>query len=137
MKIKKSFVVAFLILLINSSLFAQELVNGLSFNPVIAQQAQMWKNNIQKSTSETLKLPFFTDFSNYIGYPDPNIFLDRLGFVNNTFAIRPPSIGVVTLDALDENGAIYSHANASGFYADTLTSNYIRLDSIFTSNRPI
>lgn len=137
MKILKSFIIPILMILINSSLFAQELVNGLSFNPVIAQQAHMWKKNTHKSNSEPLKLPFFTDFSNYIGYPDPNIFIDRQGFVNNTFAIRPPSIGVVTLDALDQNGAIYSHANASGFHADTLTSNYIRLDSIFTSNRPI
>ena len=40
----------------------------------------------------------------------------------------PPSIGVVTLDALDENGLIYTHAETQPFGADTLTSNPIKLD---------
>lgn len=119
------------------SINAQEIISGLSSNPIIANQAFKWKQIQHKNISEPLKIPIIIDFSNYIGYPDQNIFIDRQGFVNNTFAINPPSIGVVTLDAIDENGAIYEHANASGFYADTLTSQYIRLDSAFTSNRPI
>jgi hypothetical protein len=134
---RKSFVTSLFLLTIASSLFSQEIVTGLSFNPVIANQAKKWKQNPQKSNTEPLKIPLFIDFSNYIGYPDQNIFVDRQGFVNNTFAINPPTIGVVTLDAIDENGAIYEHANSTGFFADTLTSNFIRLDSSFSNNRPI
>lgn len=137
MSIKKSIVFALLTCIVPLTLFSQEIINGLSSNPVIAKEAKNWKLKGTKSNSEPIKLPFYTDFSNYIGYPDQNIFIDRQGFVNKTFAIRPPSIGVVTLDAIDENGAVYSHANSSGFYADTLTSNFIRLDSIFTTPRAI
>ena len=137
MSFKKLFFLNLLFITVLSSINAQEIITGLSSNPIIANQALQWKQIQHKNTIEPLKIPLIIDFSNYIGYPDQNIFLDRQGFVNNTFAINPPSIGVVTLDAIDENGAIYQHANASGFYADTLTSQYIRLDSVFTSNRPI
>lgn len=137
MKFFKIYFFTTLILLISVSAFSQEVITGLSHNPIIAQEAKLWQNRDHKNTVEPLKLPFITDFSNYIGYPNQDIFIDRQGFVNNSFAIRPPSIGVVTLDALDEYGAVYSHANSSGFHADTLTSHFIRLDSIFSSNRPI
>ncbi|HPE39656.1 MAG TPA: T9SS type A sorting domain-containing protein [Bacteroidales bacterium] len=137
MKIYQILLLGTLILLKTGTVFTQEVITGLSHNPVIAQEAKTWKSRDHKNAIEPIKLPFIHDFSNYIGYPDQNIFLDRQGFVNTSFAIRPPSIGVVTLDAIDENGAIYAHANSSGFHADTLTSHFIRLDSIFTSNRPI
>ena len=117
--------------------FSQERVSGLSSNPIIAVEAIQYKLNPVKNGTSPLILPFVEDFSTHIGYPNPNKFIDKQAFVNNTYPIFPPSIGVATLDALDENGEIYAHANSVGFHADTLTSNYIRLDSIFTPYRAI
>lgn len=117
--------------------FTQERLSGLSSNPLIAKEAIQYKLKTVKNVVPPLKLPFLEDFSNHIGYPNPSHFLDNQAFINNTYPIFPPSIGVATLDALDENGEIYAHASTSGFAADTLTSNYIRLDSIFAPYRAI
>lgn len=84
---------------------------------------------------ESLQLPFIDDFSsvNKSPYPLQDKWIGRSVFVNNSFGIHPPTYGVATFDAFDENGKIYSHANNQGisFSADTLMSMPIRLDSIF------
>jgi hypothetical protein len=85
----------------------------------------------------SLLLPFIDDFSDYTGYPNPALWEDRLGFVNRDFPINPPTLGVVTLDALDAKGQIYAHASSSTFDADTLTSHPIRTDSIFSPTRAL
>ncbi|MBR4136671.1 MAG: T9SS type A sorting domain-containing protein [Bacteroidales bacterium] len=114
---------------------AQELLTGVSQNAVIAKEAKKAPVAIKNGTA--VKLPFLEDFSSYTGYPNPALWQDRQGFVNNTYPVFPPSIGVVTLDALDENGRVYAHAERTPFAADTLTSNLIRLDSNFTFHRPM
>ena len=114
---------------------AQEILTGITQN---SQIVKAYKQNAPKGNRNiSIKLPFMEDFSNYTGYPSSSHWQDRKCFVNNTYAIRPPSIGVVTFDALDENGRIYAHADRSAFPADTLTSVCIRLDSNFTQNRPM
>jgi len=115
-------------------LVAQEFLTGLGINPQIIKEAQQQKEIFkQKSTTEhaPLLLPFFEDFSNYTGYPNERLFIDKQAFVNRTFPVFPPTIGVVTLDALNENGELYSHLTTTPRGADTLTSRYIRLDSLF------
>lgn len=111
---------------------AQEVLTGLSYNPLLMNQE---KNRAKNSTP--VFLPFFDDFSNYTGYPKASLWSDRQAFVNNSFPLRPTSIGVVTLDALDENGIIYAHAEALPFGADTLTSNPIRMDYNNVYHRPM
>ena len=111
---------------------AQEFLTGISSNTQILKESQKQKRVFPDAHS--ILLPFFEDFSNYTGYPNEMLFVDRQAFVNNTFPLRPPSIGVVTLDALDEYGKIYSHLNEVSKGADTLTSRYIRLDSLFTTD---
>ncbi|MEG2070210.1 MAG: T9SS type A sorting domain-containing protein, partial [Bacteroidales bacterium] len=69
--------------------------------------------------------------------PNPQLWEDQHVFVNNTYPIYAPTIGVATLDALDKHGNVYAHANHYGFSADTLTSRPIRLDSNFNRNRPM
>jgi len=114
---------------------AQEILTGITQN---SQIAKAYKQSSPKGNRNiSMRLPFVEDFSNYTGYPKSSHWQDRKCFVNNTFAIRPPSIGVATFDALDENGLIYKHADRSTFPADTLTSVCIRLDSNFTQNRPM
>ena len=122
-------VISFLIPMIS---FSQEILTGVSSNPQIAKESKKYQ---KVRSSSAIKLPFFEDFSNYLGYPNPNLWEDRQVFVNNTFAVYPPTLGVATLDAIDENGRIYSHATNGQFSADTLTSLPIRLDSNFSFHR--
>ena len=113
---------------------AQEFLTGLQTNPQIIKAAQQQKELFKsksKSEEAPLLLPFFEDFSNYTGYPNPKLFMDKQAFVNHTFPLFPPTIGVVTLDALNEFGVIYPHLTTTPRGADTLTSRYIRLDSLF------
>lgn len=114
---------------------AQERITGLSQNPLIAKEAIQARNLSSPKDNSSIKLPFIEDFSDYTGYPNGQLWLDRQGFVNNNFPIFPPSIGVVTLDALNEEGRVYAHAERDAFGADTLTSQPIRLDSNFTQHR--
>jgi hypothetical protein len=110
---------------------AQEFLTGLRTNPQIIKIFETQPLPKSKGENTPLLLPFFEDFSNYTGYPNENLFIDKQAFVNNTFAVYPPTIGVVTLDALNEKGEIYPHLNMSSKGADTLTSRFIRLDSLF------
>lgn len=116
--------------------YAQEMVTGLTQNVIVQKAAQRQTANPVKN-GEAVKLPFFDDFSGQMGFPNPALWQDRQGFVNATYPIYPPSSGVVTLDALDEKGSIYAHAERMPFPADTLTSLPIRLDSNFTFHRPM
>ena len=113
---------------------SQEVLTGVTQNATIVKAA---KKGIPVRAASAVKLPFLEDFSNYTGYPGSDKWLDRQGYVNRGFAIYPPSIGVVTLDALNEYGQIYAHATRNPFPADTLTSNLIRLDSNFNQHRPM
>jgi len=118
-----------------NSMQAQEFLTGLGKNVHIIKEAQQQKWLAPKDKSESertpLALPFFDDFSNYTGYPNEKLFRDRQAFVNQTFPVRPPTMGVVTLDALNEYGEIYPHLTTTSRGADTLTSRFIRLDSLF------
>lgn len=111
---------------------SQEMLTGVTQNTAIVKAA---KKGLPARSATALKPPFVDDFSNYTGYPSPDKWIDRQGYVNTGFAIYPPSLGVVTLDALNEYGQVYAHASRNTFPADTLTSNLIRLDSNFTLNR--
>ena len=111
---------------------AQEVLTGLTHNPQIMGQPQVKTRNVTPVT-----LPFFDDFSNYTGTPKSSLWADRQAFVNNSYPMIPPTIGVVTFDALDENGLIYPHAETTPFGADTLTSNPIRMDYNNVFHRPM
>lgn len=111
---------------------AQEVLTGVTTNKAIAREAKQARPLPLRN--DALHLPFVDDFSNYTGYPDPNLWADRYAYVNRTLAIQPPTMGCATLDALDENGRVYAHADGAGFHADKLTSLPIRLDYNFTSN---
>lgn len=111
----------------------QEYLTGLAQNPILVKAAKQAPSATRNGSA--VKLPFVEDFSTSIGYPDARLWIDRTAFVNNSYPIFPPSIGVATLDALDADGHVYAHADRSAFPADTLTSRPIRLDSNFTHHR--
>ncbi len=119
----KNYIVFLLAFFCLNIIQAQEILTGLNYNPQVMGQPKVKTRN-----TTPINLPFFDDFSNYTGTPKSALWADRQAFVNNTYPMIPPSIGVVTLDALDENGLIYTHAETQPFGADTLTSNPIKLD---------
>lgn len=127
--------IVLLLLIFNSLLInAQEYRTSLFFNDTLQKMAK--ENKIRKNTKfityTPIFIPFLEDFSNYNNFPDTSLWANNQAFINNGFALNPPTIGVATLDALDNFGKVYSHASASSFYADTLLSRPIRLDSVFT-----
>ncbi|MCL2245602.1 MAG: T9SS type A sorting domain-containing protein [Lentimicrobiaceae bacterium] len=125
--------IMFLLCGLSVSVQAQEFLTGIKASPQVYKAEKHNPNIFLSSKAEPLPLllPFFDDFSKGIGAPNEKFYENKQAFVNQTFPVFPPTIGVVTLDALDEHGAIYSHLNATSKGADTLTSRFIRLDSLF------
>lgn len=106
----------------------------LQGNPVLESVRKQSPFRIKsgEKASRYLTLPFFDDFSGEGPYPSPLRWSDNTVFVNSSFPLYPPTYGAATFDGLDAQGRIYSHARTgSSFWADTLTSLPLRLDSIF------
>lgn len=67
-------------------------------------------------------LPFFDDFSYEGPYTTGALWLDREVFVNQTYAIEPPSIGTATFDGVDAGGRPYPFTPGEIRPRDYLTS---------------
>lgn len=125
---KKAIVLLFWIVGLSFVVQAQETLLPLIVNPVLKANAGQVHPPLKASSS--LPLPFKDDFSYDYWAPDMYKWQDRWAFVNRTFGPLPPSIGMATLDAIDDTGAVYSWATPTPFQADYLTSQPLRLDSI-------
>ncbi len=80
-------------------------------------------------------LPFVEDFSTSLIYPDEQKWADRQAYVNRTFAKNPYTLGVATLDGLDENGFPYTVSNSLvDGSADTLTSQPFCINGLASSD---
>lgn len=126
----KNIYIILILIMFGISAGAQEVLTMPAFNPAVARKNLEIKKSTEAATVVTL--PFYDDFSVISVYPSPLRWADKFAFVNTDYAKYPPSIGVATLDALDENGALYPNAGPNPFEADYLTSQPIRLDSLFT-----
>lgn len=83
-----------------------------------------------KSGSQAVTLPFFDDFSSSSMVLNPRLWQDHGASKDLGSRLFPPTVGVVTLDALDAEGNLYADATTSPFPADTLSSQRIRLDGM-------
>ncbi len=111
-------------------LLGQEKLVELEENPVLRKESKTLLPVLKAFLApDTLDLPFFDDFSRETVYPTPEKWEDQDVFVNSSYGINPPSIGVATFDVLDSAGLIYGHANTGSFIADHLTSKPIDLTS--------
>lgn len=138
----KKYLVFIILLVTTLSLYSQEVIINCG-NPFLRKYSEEYlKKNISLRSTEivdTLELPFFDDFARITVYPDSTKWMDRHAFINDTYAIDPISIGVATLDAVDEFGVVYEDLNWSiPKVADYLTSLPINLeyspsDSIYFS----
>lgn len=104
-----------------------------AFSQLILSPAsrQIDQNRLTKVATYNL-LPFIDDFSDYEGLPNQSKWLSGGVVINPNYQFNPPTVGVATLDAIDYYGKLYSQTIGSPFAADTLTSQPIRLDSVFS-----
>ena len=128
---RKVFTIFFLSLL-SLSVFAQDLIIGpLSTNPEVVRQFENGEISLPGTKDNIiLHLPFIDDFSkNHLFGSDIQYWDDNFVFVNPTYGVNPPTIGVATFDGLSFDGYPYnfSNPNADGI-ADYLTSCKINLD---------
>ena len=108
------------------SSFAQEVISDLVSNPVLAD----YKHKINPFKS-TLSLPFIDDFSYDSHQVDNDLWMESSVFVNRTYPINPPTIGVATFDGLDANGFARDFSpSSSSEPSDTLLSQTIDLSGI-------
>ncbi len=112
--------------------------NIIEYRRNLPKQNKTQLNNRTQSTSTlSLTLPFYDDFSYAGPYPDSTKWQHSQSvYVNHTKAIAPPTLGVATFDGLNKYGYPYNsavtsgQANQPGQASDTLTSQPIRLDSL-------
>jgi len=107
---------------------AQEVVTGLQSNTSISNGWNKLEKNKRLTAIDTLVLPFFDDFSGHSIFPDSKKWTDNFVFINNTYSDRQITAGIATFDALDNTGRMYTTASSSGFKADQLTSQPIKLN---------
>lgn len=118
---------------------AQELLSGTDYNPLLRNEKPITID----SRGSTLTLPFIDDFSycQRSKYPDPLLWQSNQTYVNCTYPLRPPTIGVATFDGLDASGVPYDTTQISfnPKTADTLRSlsidlsSYTEADSLYLS----
>lgn len=120
----KGYIFFYLFLSVNL-LSAQEVISDLIHNQLISAKPFLASNNKQ-----SLSLPFFDDFSYNSSIVDSALWQESSVFVNTTYPINPPTIGVATFDGLDGEGLardLYS-INLSE-PSDTLLSKVIDLSA--------
>lgn len=99
--------ILFLFLSINSIAQQGEFEEPLLENAI---QKHYFKENpisYSRSGPDTLNLPFLDDFSFSRVVPHDSLWEDKHAFINVSFGVEPPTIGVATLDGLKANGQPY------------------------------
>lgn len=91
-------------------------------------QKKSQQNNLRTAEVKPMNLPFWEDFSTYEGEPHDSLWVESEHvWINTSMGINPPSLGVATLDGLNNAGRAYnSDPNEQGL-ADSLLSRPIDL----------
>lgn len=138
MKMKKIHLIHIILLSSIGVVVKGQVVAPISYNHAIKCQLTRQSTGLKSTTSERIAPPFpsddyyfFDDFLYYQEsvYPDQTLWEDQYAYVNQTYADSCISIGVATLDGIDENGDLYSTSDGNTA-ADTLTSMDISLDGV-------
>ena len=101
---------------------AQEFLTGFNHNVTPPSKSR---------EATVLTLPFYDDFSSSRVYPNSTKWADFNVYVNAGFPLNTVTRNGATFDVLDAQGRVYDYAISNPFIAETLTSNVIRLDSVF------
>jgi hypothetical protein len=100
----------------------------LNENTLVKKEANRLANiKVKKGGGiiDTLEIPFTDDFSYAGPYPDCRLWTDKSTYINPSFAIDPPTLGVATFDGVNQFGAPYQESGQGS--ADTLTSQPLNL----------
>ncbi len=124
--LKKSALYIAILLLIPVITSGQEVITGLQTNIEVKNKNKL--SSREKGLAAPLELPFFDDFSGQSHIPSPAKWSDDFAFINNTYTDQQITIGIATLDAIDNTGRLYETATSSGFEADHLTSQPVNLN---------
>ncbi len=132
---KKSLVVLFTFLSVLDCFTQGPVLTPLQYNVALRNGYTKKTGGIKRALNDTLKLPFFEEFTNGGIYPDSKNWRDSNVYVNTHFAISPPSYGVATFDNLDRKGApYYPLSGNTGGVCDLLTSKPINLKNYLSVN---
>lgn len=128
MKILCNYFLLFVLSCLFNAAIAQEKLSTLITNPAYLQAEPA---NV-KSAKKVLELPFVDDFSSGNVYPNEELWEDRHAYINQTMSVNPPTIGVATLDGLNDEGQPWDPSSINNDGAsepcDTLTSMPINLE---------
>jgi hypothetical protein len=118
---KKYFFLCFVFSL--TLLSAQEVVSNLISNPILSET-----KFTKDSNKSVLGLPFFDDFSYDRSIASIDLWEQSSVFVNRSYPLNPPTIGVATFDGLDRSGLArdFNPSNTTD-PSDTLLSKEIDL----------
>ena len=137
MKLIKTLLISVTIIIVNlAQTNAQELLIGLQENHVVKKVAKQREGLMQTQSLILRELPLIDDFSKPTNFiPDQTKWRGTSVYINNSYGINPPSIGVATLDAINSKGELYDVGAIYSSPADTLLSQPINLtfpnDSIY------
>jgi hypothetical protein len=137
MKILKILFIVTVSLIANlANVDAQEILTGLQENPVVKKIAEKRSNQMQLQSLILRELPFIDDFSKNTGYiPDQTKWQGTSVYINNSYGMNAPSIGVATFDAINSKGELNDVGYIYSSPSDTLLSQPINLvypnDSIY------
>lgn len=99
--------------------------------PQTFHSSQKDPRNFRTTEEGPLLLPFWDDFSSYEGSPNPELWEESENVsINKTMGIKPPSLGVATMDGVTGTGRPYSANEIDQGIADVLMSRPINLDTI-------
>jgi hypothetical protein len=119
------------------TLTAQAQYEHIEYLPYAPQKSLLKSSTPDFAPTKLIALPFFDDFAYPQSKPLAQLWADNFAFVNTCFAQNAPTIGALTLDALDNNGALYAQASSNPFTADYATSQPINLfdyRTVYASN---
>ena len=120
MKTIATFVILLNALLINAQ--------GVKLAPLGSRPMPSSEGSSKRAITDTIQLPFIEDFSYKGPFPTGKYWRDSQVYINDHFAISPPSYGVATFDNLSKKGKPYQALSGlTHNHCDSLTSNFINL----------
>lgn len=134
----KHFFTLLVLVFVTYSGFGQFVISPLSENPTIIKKhadGEVKAYSFEKS-DDPIHLPFIDDFSKN-HQPGATVVLweDNHVFINPTYGVNPPTIGVATFDGLDSTGYPYNFEVSNSYGdADKLTSCSINLSQDINGN---